>query len=55
MSGFTVYLVGYVIFLIGLGVVLHLIGLGWQWSGAILLIFFGLGVASAVKRTRKKR
>ncbi|MBD3378041.1 hypothetical protein GF406_23630 [candidate division KSB1 bacterium] len=44
---------GYTIFLLGLGFVLHLIGLGPVWIAAILLVFAGLGIMSGVRKTRK--
>ena len=53
MSSFSIYLIGYVIFIIGLAIAAHLLGAPplWIMVGAIILI--GLGILMGVSRTRR--
>jgi len=51
---FGIYLVGYVIFCIGVLIGAHLLHVPPRWIGVLGLILFGLGIASAVTHTRTK-
>ena len=54
MSGnFIVYLVGYVIAIIGVGYGLSAAGLASQWIIAIVLVMVGLGIVYALSRAQR--
>ena len=50
----TIYLVGYIILVIGLGIGAHMMKVPPQWIGVGVLIMVGLGVISGVGSTRNK-
>jgi cadmium resistance protein CadD (predicted permease) len=51
---FGIYLGGYLVFCIGLLIGLHLLHMPDRWIAVIALIFIGLGITSAVAKTRTK-
>jgi hypothetical protein len=51
---FAIYLIGYLIVIIGLGYGAHLAHIAPQWIGVGVLVLFGLGILTAVTRTRQK-
>jgi uncharacterized membrane protein YiaA len=51
---FTIYLIGYIIFIIGLAVGAHLLHMPPRWIGVGVLILAGLGILSGVARTRQR-
>jgi len=51
---FTIYLIGYIIFIIGLATGAHLLHMPPKWIGVGVLILAGLGVLSGVARTRQR-
>jgi uncharacterized membrane protein len=51
---FTLYIAGYVIFIVGLALGAHYMHIPGRWITVIVLVFAGLGVARGVSRTRSK-
>jgi uncharacterized membrane protein YiaA len=51
---FTIYLIGYIIFIIGLAIGAHLLHMPPRWIGVGVLILAGLGILSGVARTRQR-
>lgn len=54
MSSFAIYLVGMLIVIGGLAYGAHLAGLSPQWIGVGVVVMIGIGIVSAVSRTRAK-
>lgn len=56
MSGnFIVYLIGYIVTIIGVAYGLSAAGLGQQWIIAVVLIMAGLGIVYALSRSQRDR
>lgn len=54
MSGnFIVYLIGYIIAIIGVAYGLSAAGLGQEWIIAIVLVMAGLGIVYALSRSQR--
>ena len=54
MSGnFIVYLIGYIVAIIGVAYGLSAAGLGQQWIIAVVLIMVGLGIVYALSRSQR--
>lgn len=54
MSGnFIIYLIGYIIAIIGVAYGLSAAGLGQQWIIAVVLIMAGLGIVYALSRSQR--
>jgi hypothetical protein len=51
---FAIYLIGYVVLIIGLAVGVHLMHMPPRWIGVGVLILAGLGILSGVARTRQR-
>lgn len=51
---FGIYLIGYVILIVGLGIGAHLMHVPPRWIGVGVLIFVGLGVITGVTSTRNR-
>jgi hypothetical protein len=51
---FAIYLAGYLIVIIGLGYGAHLAHIPPQWIAVGVLVLLGLGILTAVTRTRQK-
>lgn len=51
---FAIYLIGYAIFILGLGVGAHLMHVPPRWIGVMVLVLGGLGVLKAVSSTRQR-
>jgi hypothetical protein len=51
---FAIYLIGYVIFIIGLAVGAHLMHMPPRWIGVGVLVLSGLGILKAVSNTRQR-
>lgn len=54
MSSFALYIVGMLILIGGLAYGAHLAGLSPQWIGVGVIVLVGIGIVSAVSRTRQK-
>jgi hypothetical protein len=51
---FTIYLIGYLILIIGLAIGAHLLHMPPRWIGVGVIILAGLGILSGVARTRQR-
>jgi hypothetical protein len=51
---FAIYLVGFLILLIGVAWGMSAAGLPIIWIGVVMLILLGIGIISGVSRTRSK-
>lgn len=54
MSTFGIYLIGYVIFVIGVCAALYLLGVPPTWIVIAGLVLAGLGIATGAGKTRRK-
>ena len=53
MSSFGIYLIGYIIFVIGLAIAAHLLGAPPVWILVGVIILIGLGILMGVSRTKR--
>jgi len=53
MSSFAIYIVGYVILIVGLALAANLIGISSTWIGIGVVVLIGLGILTGVSRTRR--
>lgn len=53
-SSFNVYLIGFIIVVIGLAIGANLLGADPLWIGVGVVILIGIGILSAVKKTQAK-
>jgi len=53
MSNFGIYLVGFIILIIGLAVAAYLLGLSTAWIAVGIIILIGIGILTGVSRTRR--
>lgn len=51
---FGIYLVGYLILILGLGIGAHLMHIPPKWIGVGVLVMVGIGVISGVSSTRQR-
>ncbi len=53
MSSFAIYLVGFVVLIIGLVLAAYLVGVPAQWIGIGAVVLIGLGILTGVSRTKR--
>ncbi|HEX4961067.1 MAG TPA: hypothetical protein VF173_09540 [Thermoanaerobaculia bacterium] len=53
-SSFGIYLIGFIILIIGLALGAHLMGAPSLWIGVGVICLVGLGILSAVKKTQSR-
>lgn len=53
MSNFGIYIVGFVIVIIGLAVAAYLLGLSTTWIAVGVIILIGFAILTGVSRTRR--
>ena len=53
MSKFSLYLIGYIVFVAGVALGLSLVGVPPTWIGVAVLILVGLGVAVGATKTKR--
>ncbi|HUQ95979.1 MAG TPA: hypothetical protein VM120_30150 [Bryobacteraceae bacterium] len=51
---FSIYLIGFVIMIVGLAVGANMLGISGQWIAVGVLVLGGLGVLLGVKNTRQR-
>ena len=51
---FALYIIGYVILIIGLALGAYYLHVSPRWIGVGVLVLIGIGIASGVARTRQK-
>ncbi|CAN5660760.1 hypothetical protein BH23GEM10_BH23GEM10_01740 [soil metagenome] len=54
MSSFGIYLIGYIILIIGLALAANMMGAPPIWIGIGVIVLIGIGVLSGVSRTRQR-
>jgi uncharacterized membrane protein YiaA len=54
MTSFQTYLLGFIIFVVGLAVAAHLLGVPSMWIGVGVLVLIGIGIISATSRTKPR-
>ena len=53
MSSFSIYLIGFIVVIIGLAIAATLIGIPSIWIGVGVLVLIGMGVLMGVSRTKR--
>jgi urea transporter len=53
-SSFGVYLIGFIILVIGLALGAHLAGVPSMWIAVGVICLIGIGILSAVKKTQRR-
>ena len=53
MSKFSIYLIGYLIFVAGVAFALDLAGLARQWIAVSVMILIGIGIAAGATKTKR--
>lgn len=53
MSSFFIYIIGFVILIVGLALAAHLLGMSGTWIGIGVIVLIGIGVLSGVSKTRR--
>ena len=53
MSSFGIYLIGFIVFVIGLAVAAFLLGAPPMWIGVGVIILIGIGILTGVSRTKR--
>ncbi|MEP6732649.1 MAG: hypothetical protein ABJE10_18540 [bacterium] len=54
MSSFGTYLIGFIIFLIGIGIAAFLLNVPTMWIAVGVIILLGIGILMATSRTKQK-
>ena len=54
MSSLSIYLLGFLILVVGVTMGLHLAGVPTAWIGVVGVVMLGVGVLSAVSKTRRR-
>lgn len=52
-SSFGIYLIGFIILIVGLALGAHLAGMPTMWIAVGVICLIGIGILSAVKKTQK--
>lgn len=53
MSSFGIYIIGFVIVIVGLGLAAHMLGVPSIWIGIGIIILVGIAILSGVNRTKR--
>jgi uncharacterized membrane protein YiaA len=53
MSNFAIYLIGFIIFTIGLAIAASLLGVSTTWIAVGVVVLIGLGILMGVSRTKR--
>lgn len=54
MSSFSIYLVGFIVLIIGLAIAAFLLGVPQMWIGVGVIVLVGIGILSGTSRTKTK-
>jgi hypothetical protein len=53
MSSFGIYIIGFVILIVGLALAAHMLGVPSTWIGIGIIVMIGIGILSGVGRTKR--
>ena len=53
MSSFGIYIIGFVIVIVGLALGAHMLGVPSMWIGIGVIVLVGIGILSGVSRTKR--
>ena len=53
MSSFGIYLIGFIVFILGVAIGAYLLGAPPMWIGVGVIILIGIGILNGVSRTRR--
>jgi hypothetical protein len=53
MSSFGIYLIGFIILIVGLAIAANLLGVPSLWIGVGVIVLIGIGVLTGVSRTKR--
>jgi len=53
MSSFGIYLIGFIIFIVGLAIAAFLLGAPPMWIGVGVVVLIGIGILTGVSRTKR--
>ena len=53
MSKFAVFVIGFVIFTVGVGLAANLLGVPNRWIAVILLVMVGMGIFTGAQNTKR--
>jgi hypothetical protein len=53
MSSFGIYLIGFIVLIVGVAIGAHLLGAPPLWIGVGVIILIGIGILSGVSRTKR--
>lgn len=53
MSATLIYLIGFVVFIIGAAMAAHLAGMSQRWITVLVIVLLGIGITTAATRTRR--
>lgn len=53
MSSFSIYIIGFIILILGLGLGAHMLGVPDIWIGIGVIVLIGIAVLSGVSRTKR--
>ena len=53
MSSFSIYLIGFIVLIVGLAIAANLLGAPPIWIGIGVIILIGLGVLTGVSKTKR--
>jgi apolipoprotein N-acyltransferase len=53
MSSFGIYVIGFIIVIVGLALAAHLLGVSSTWIGIGIIILVGIAILSGVSKTKR--
>jgi positive regulator of sigma E activity len=53
MSSFAIYIIGFIVLIVGLALAANLVGLSSTWIAIGVVVLLGLGILMGVSRTRR--
>ena len=53
MSSFGIYIIGFIILIVGLALAANMLGVPSMWIGIGIIVLIGIGILSGVGRTKR--
>ena len=53
MSSFAIYIIGFIVLVVGLALAANLVGISSTWIAIGVIVLLGLGILMGVSRTRR--